>query len=151
MKLNYNFLVYCMLTASFTSTSFAQEEIEMENDKREKGMAMVGKLFAGTGAGGLTLPEDFGRYTIEHVFGDLWQGEQLSLQERSLATCVTLVALNREAEQKLHFVAARNLEIPREKLEAAITQVAHYAGWPVAVSAFRVLNEVWPVENEDDK
>jgi alkylhydroperoxidase/carboxymuconolactone decarboxylase family protein YurZ len=25
-----------------------------------------------------------------------------------------------------------------------ITHVAHYAGWPVAVSAFRVLDEVWP-------
>jgi len=151
MKLNYKFFVGCLLTACFTVTSFAQEEIEMVNDKREKGLEMVGKLFAGTAAGSLPFPEDFGRYTIEHLFGDVWQGEEMTLQERSLATCVTLVALNREAEQKLHFVAARNLGIPREKLEAAITQVAHYAGWPVAVSAFRVLSEVWPAENGDSE
>jgi len=151
MKLNYKLLVSCILTVTFTMTSFAQEEKEMVNDRREKGMAMVEKLFAGTAAGGLPFPEDFGRYTIEHLFGDVWQGEEMNLQERSLATCVTLVALNREAEQHLHFVAARNLGIPREKLEAAITQVAHYAGWPVAVSAFRVLAEVWPAETEDDK
>jgi alkylhydroperoxidase/carboxymuconolactone decarboxylase family protein YurZ len=29
-----------------------------------------------------------------------------------------------------------------------ITHAAHYAGWPVAASAFRVLAEVWP-EVED--
>jgi alkylhydroperoxidase/carboxymuconolactone decarboxylase family protein YurZ len=47
----------------------------------------------------------------------------------------------------LHFVGARNVGIPREKLEAAITHVAHYAGWPVAMTAFRVLNEVWPADD----
>jgi len=53
------------------------------------------------------------------------------------------VALAREREQLLHFRAARNLGIPREKLEAMIAHVAHYAGWPVAVSAARVLDTVW--------
>ena len=101
------------------------------SDKREKGMAMVGKLLEGTGAGGIPLPEKFSTYTIEHLFGDLWQGDDLALADRSFATCVTLIALNRESEQKLHFVGARNVGIPREKLEAAITHVAHYAGWPV--------------------
>ena len=117
------------------------------SDKREKGMAMVGKLLEGTGAGGIPLPEKFSSYTIEHLFGDLWQGDDLALADRSFATCVTLIALNRESEQKLHFVGARNVGIPREKLEAAITHVAHYAGWPVAMTAFRVLNEVWPADD----
>ena len=38
---------------------------------------------------------------------------------------------------------AAYLGIPRAKLEELITHVAHYAGWPAAVSAFRVLDEVW--------
>lgn len=120
------------------------------SDKREKGMAMVGKLLEGTGAGGLPLPEKFSTYTIEHLFGDLWQGDDLALADRSFATCVTLIALNRESEQKLHFVGARNVGIPREKLEAAITHVAHYAGWPVAMTTFRELNEVWPTADENE-
>ena len=44
---------------------------------------------------------------------------------------------------RLHFRGARNLGIERSKIEAMITHVAHYAGWPVAVSALRVLGEVW--------
>jgi len=35
----------------------------------------------------------------------------------------------------------------REQLEAMITHAAHYAGWPVAASAFRVLAEVWPADD----
>jgi alkylhydroperoxidase/carboxymuconolactone decarboxylase family protein YurZ len=115
------------------------------NDRQTKGMQMIGKLLAGTGAGGMPLPEKFRQYTVEHLFGEVWQGDDLSLQDRSFATCMVLIALNREAEMRLHFVGAKNVGIPREKLEAAITHVVHYAGWPVGMTAFKVLNEVWPV------
>jgi 4-carboxymuconolactone decarboxylase len=83
------------------------------------------------------------RHTMTHLFGDVWQGGDLTLEERSLITCTVLVALGRENEQRLHFRGARNLGIERQKLEAVMTHVAHYAGWPVAVSALRVLAEVW--------
>ena len=111
-------------------------------DKIEKGTAVIEKLFGAT-AGGNPMPDDFARMTVEHLFGDLWNRPGLQIEERSIITCTVLVALGRENEQRLHFRGARNLGIPREKLEEVITHVAHYAGWPVAVSAFRVLSEVW--------
>ncbi|GAB5459165.1 MAG: hypothetical protein Hens3KO_21950 [Henriciella sp.] len=117
-----------------------------EQEKFAKGMALAQKLFPET-EGGPGLPLDFMRHTVGHLFGDVWQGEGLELKQRSLITCTVLVALNREAEQRLHFVGAKNLGIPRTEIEAMITHVAHYAGWPVSVSAFRVLNEVWPKED----
>ena len=113
------------------------------NDKRQRGIELAQKLFAGASTG-VRMPKTLQRFTFEHLFGDVWQGDDLSLEERSLLTCTTLVALNREAEQHLHFVGARNLGIPREKIEGMIAHVAHYAGWPCAASASRVLNEVWP-------
>ena len=112
------------------------------SSKAEKGALVVEKLF-GSAAGGTPMPEGFRQMTIEHLFGDVWNRPGLEITERSLVTCTVLVALGRENEQRLHFRGARNLGIPREKLEELITHVAHYAGWPVAVSAFRVLNEVW--------
>ena len=66
-----------------------------------------------------------------------------------MVTCVALVDLGKEAEQRAHFKGARNLGIPREKLEDMIIHVTHYAGWPAGVSAIRVLNEVWPVDDDD--
>lgn len=83
------------------------------------------------------------RYTIDHLFGDVWQNDDLELTQRSLITCAVLVALGRESEQYLHFRGARNLGIERSTLEAMLTHVAHYAGWPVAASGSRVLDEVW--------
>jgi alkylhydroperoxidase/carboxymuconolactone decarboxylase family protein YurZ len=36
--------------------------------------------------------------------------------------------------------------VERAKLVGVITHAAHYAGWPSAVGALRVLQEVWPDE-----
>jgi 4-carboxymuconolactone decarboxylase len=121
-----------------------------EPSATEKGIAIVRRLF-GAAAGGSPLPADFGRITVEHLFGNVWTRPGLALEERSLATCAVLVALARESEQRLHFRGARNLGIPRAKLEELIMHVAHYAGWPVAVSAFRVLDEVWKAMDAETK
>jgi 4-carboxymuconolactone decarboxylase len=124
----------------------------MSESKIEKGQALVGKLFAGAAGGPrVPMPADFQRYSMEHLFGDVWQGKDLSLQERSLITCTVLVALNREHEERAHFRGARNLGIPRQKLEAMITHVAHYAGWPVAATAMRVLDETWSQMDKEAK
>lgn len=117
----------------------------MTDDKADKGLAMLRKLF-GENVTAPDFPEDLKRYTVEHLFGDVWQGAGLTTEERSLLTCTVLVALGREAEQRIHFRGARNLGIPRGKIEAMLAHVAHYAGWPVAVSANRALDEVWPAK-----
>ena len=93
------------------------------------------------------FPDRFRDYSLEHVFGDVWQGDGLSLEERSLVTCAMLTALAREPEQRFHFAAAKRLGIPREKIEDMIIHAAHYAGWPNAVGALRSLSEAWPEED----
>ena len=118
----------------------------MDNTKRERGTALVQRLFEGAKGGGGRMPAALADYTSEHLFGDVWQQEDLTLEERSLITCTILVALYRENEQHVHFVGAKNLGIPRAKIEAMITHAAHYAGWPCAATASKVLNEVWPAE-----
>ena len=118
----------------------------MSESNRDKGKALARTILKGTPPGA-RVPKKWVNYSIDHLFGDVWQGEELDFQQRSMITCATLVALNREAEQEIHFRAARNLGLEREALEAVIIHVAHYAGWPCGASAFRVLNEVWPEED----
>ncbi len=122
----------------------------MSDSRRERGLAVLQRLFKGR-TSGVPLPRDFGAMTVDHVFGDVWSRPGLAIEERSLLTCAVLVALGREAEQQLHFRGARNLGIPRERVEEVVTHVAHYAGWPVAVSAFRVLDEVWKQMDAEEK
>ena len=103
-----------------------------DEEKRKKGIAFFKKLVAGqerpANAVKNAMPEKFTRYTMEHLFGDVWQGEELPLELRSLLTCTILVALNREAEQRIHFSGAKNLGVERAQLEAMIIHAAHYAG-----------------------
>lgn len=112
-------------------------------DKREAALAFMGKLTQGARPAG-DVPKRFARMSVDHLFGEVWLGEDLEQAERSLLTCAMLVVLNREVEMRIHFTGARNLGVERKKLEEMIIHAAHYAGWPVAVAAFRALNEVWP-------
>jgi 4-carboxymuconolactone decarboxylase len=119
-----------------------------EPSKRDKGREIVNKLFKDGPVGDLVpMPKRFRQFTVDHVFGDVWQGEDLEITERSLITCAMLVAMNREDEMCVHFIGAKNLGHPREKIEELITHAAHYAGWPAAISGFRALAEVWPPED----
>jgi Carboxymuconolactone decarboxylase family len=95
-----------------------------DEEKRKKGIAFFKKLTEGqprnpSSGGRPAVPSAFSRYTMEHLFGDVW---------------------------RIHFPGAKNLGVKREQLEAMITHAAHYAGWPCAATAMRVLGEVWPAE-----
>ena len=86
---------------------------------------------------------------IDMLYGTIWsRTEQLSLEERSMITLTVLVALNRENELKSHLRGAKNLGITKEKIEEMILHVAHYSGFPTAVSASQLLNKVWDEEKE---
>ena len=120
-----------------------------DEERFDRGRQLAQRLLAGAPAG-RRMPKEMTRYTMAHLFGDVWQGEDLDLEQRSLITCTVLVALGREPEQRLHFRGARNLGIDREKLEALLIHVGHYAGWPVAVSALRTLDAVWEEMDAQD-
>lgn len=122
---------------------------ESDEKKLKKGMEVVEKLnFLSKAGSGIS--DDFRAHTIENLFGTVWTRPGLELEERSMITLAGLIALNRENELKLHFRGARNLGFSREKLEEIIFHLAHYAGWPNAVSSSNVLDEVWlEMDNEN--
>ena len=115
---------------------------DVDQNRFDEGRALAARLFAGAPPGG-RLPREMMRHTMGHVFGDLWQDDRLTLEQRSLVTCTILTALGKEAELRLHVRGARNLGIERDTLEAMMLHSSHYAGWPTGVAASRVLAEVW--------
>ena len=95
------------------------------------------------------VSKDLLRQIIDMLYGTIWsRTEQLSLQERSMITLTVLVALNRENELKSHLRGAKKLGITKEKIEEMILHIAHYSGFPTAVSANQLLNKVWDEEKE---
>ena len=95
------------------------------------------------------VSKDLLKQIIDMLYGTISsRTEQLSHQERSMITLTVLVALNRENELKSHLRGAKNLGITKEKIEEMILHVAHYSGFPTAVSASQLLNKVWDEEKE---
>ena len=95
------------------------------------------------------VSKDLLNQIIDMLYGTIWsRTEQLSLQERSMITLTVLIALNRENELKSHLRGAKNLGITKEKIEEMILHVAHYSGFPTAVSASQLLNKIWDEEKE---
>jgi len=77
------------------------------------------------------------------LYGDVWERPQLSKRDRSLVTVSALVAMNRPDQLRSHLAMARANGVTQEELVEAITHLAFYSGWPNAVTAIAVAEEVF--------
>jgi 4-carboxymuconolactone decarboxylase len=73
--------------------------------------------------------------TEDVLFGDVWERPQLSKRDRSLITCVALVATGKTEQMDFHFPNAIKNGVTHEELVEMITHLAFYVGWPNAMSA----------------
>ncbi|HEY2590537.1 MAG TPA: carboxymuconolactone decarboxylase family protein [Steroidobacteraceae bacterium] len=76
------------------------------------------------------------------LFDDVWERKELSKRDRSLITCAVLTALYRPEQLRFHVRLALTNGVQKEELAELITHVAFYAGWPSAVSAAQIADEV---------
>lgn len=111
----------------------------------EKGKAAMQRLFGRT-PDDAALASDFMQVTVGNLFGDIWSRPGLALEERSMITIAALTVLGRENELKTHLGGAKNIGIPREKVEEMMLHLAHYGGWPTGVAGLRKVAEVYGKE-----
>ncbi len=87
-----------------------------------------------------------GRLRDDVLFGDVWEGDDLTKRDRSLITVAVLTALYRTEELRGHMRRALDNGVTKEELFGLITHLAFYAGWPTAVNAGRVALEIFDDE-----
>ncbi len=120
-----------------------------DNERAQRGNEMRIKLFG-------VAPEpsenfkDIMDVTVEHLFGDIWTRDGLALRDRSLITVATLIALNREAQLRVHLRGALNVGVGREEIKEMIIHLAHYAGWPAAMTAMKIADEIFKERDGDE-
>ncbi len=83
-----------------------------------------------------------GSFAQDFVLGDLWSRPQLSRRDRSMIVVAFLATLGSEEELRIHFQGAMNHGLTRTELEELLLHVAAYAGFPTALPAARILDEV---------
>ena len=89
----------------------------------------------------------FADLTEDFLFGQIWEGPELSKRDRSFITVAALVALNRTAELPLHLKRARRNGVTWEELKEIILHLAFYAGWPCAFSGLIAAKATFEEEN----
>jgi 4-carboxymuconolactone decarboxylase len=77
------------------------------------------------------------------VYPDIWERPGLSKRDRSLITLAALTALYRPDQLKGHTERALANGVTKEEIGELITHLAFYAGWPSAMSAAKVLKQVF--------
>jgi 4-carboxymuconolactone decarboxylase len=87
--------------------------------------------------------EDFQRFITRYAWGEVWAGEGLPRHTRSLVTIALMIALNREAELRLHLRAAQRNGVTKEEIKELLLHCAIYCGLPAANSAFHIAEEVF--------
>ena len=77
------------------------------------------------------------------VYPDIWERPGLSKRDRSLITVAALMAMYRPEQLKGHTERALANGVTKEEIGEIITHLAFYAGWPSAMSAAKVVKQVF--------
>jgi 4-carboxymuconolactone decarboxylase len=82
------------------------------------------------------------------AFGEVWARPELGRRDRSLAVIAILTSLGTVDELRFHVPAGLRHGLTGAEVEAAITHLALYAGFPRAVEAMRVARAAIPPPDE---
>ena len=94
------------------------------------------------------LAPKFAELNDDVLFGEVWsRTDKLSLKERSIVTVTCLISRGIiDNSLKSHLLNAKNNGVSKEEMVELITQLAFYAGWPLAWAAFPLIRETYKDE-----
>ena len=87
------------------------------------------------------ITADFQAFITRYAWGEIWTRPGLNHHSRSLITLAMLIALNREAEFKMHVRAAFNNGVTVDEIKEVVMHSALYCGLPAANAAFHAAME----------
>ncbi|MEO0330007.1 MAG: 4-carboxymuconolactone decarboxylase [Pseudomonadota bacterium] len=92
--------------------------------------------------------KSFQELITENAWGNVWQGNQFSLRERSIVTLALLASLGHWEEFQMHVRASKNTGATKDDIREVLMHVAIYAGVPTANKGFKLAKLVFA---EDDQ
>ena len=118
-----------------------------EQTRYEKGLTKLAEISGQAGHDVVAPLGDLGRYIVEFGYGDIFSRPGLSVREREMATVALLTAMGgREPQLRVHILAALKAGITAEEVKEVIIQTVPYAGFPTAINATNLLNQILVTE-----
>jgi 4-carboxymuconolactone decarboxylase len=88
-------------------------------------------------------------FTDEVLFGDVWRRPELSPRDRSLVTISVLIATGKPNQLQGHLGQALTNGVQPVEASGVLAHLAVYCGWPSAVSALEVYDQVYTARKVD--
>jgi len=88
-------------------------------------------------------------YTDNVLFGEVWERPGLAKRDRSLVTIASLIAGGRSAQLTSHLRIGLGNGLKPVEIAEILTHMGFYAGWPNAVSAVVVAQDVFKAQGVD--
>jgi len=85
--------------------------------------------------------------TDDVLYGDVWRRSELSPRDRSLVTISILIATGKPAQLTGHLGRALDNGVRPSEASGLLAHLAVYCGWPSAVSALDVYDQVYTARN----
>lgn len=86
------------------------------------------------------LDPTLARWADDHIFGDVWAGDELAFRDRVLVAITALAALGRRNQLRNYLHGALQADWSPEELREALKMLTVYAGFPVAIEALVELD-----------
>jgi 4-carboxymuconolactone decarboxylase len=122
------------------------------DDRLARGMKTALELFTPKSTGKPRPPsfqypaeiaQDWNKFSISTVMGDVWGRPGLDPKQRAMITIGVLTALDKPEQLRSYITAGLNVGLTREEICEIILQISVYAGFPSAIQGFGVANEVF--------
>lgn len=127
---------------------------EFETDQFKKGLAIRREVLGDAyversvaAADDVSAPLQ--KLITEWCWGEIWSRPNLERRMRSVLNLGMTMALNRQAEFKLHLRGALNNGVTRDEVVEIVLQGAIYCGAPASLDAMRMVQAVFKEMDEE--
>ena len=126
----------------------------MSNDRYERGLEKIKRIYGESW--NLEFLDDISpelrRYTVEFLFGDIYNEEKLDARSRQIAIVAALTTLgNTNMPLKIHINGALNVGCSRKEIVEIMNEITVYAGFPAAVNGLSIAREVFKERDKKGK
>jgi 4-carboxymuconolactone decarboxylase len=111
--------------------------VNSDPERRRTGLETMAEVYGWEVSDG---PGDYFHYTVEHLFGEIWQRPGLSMRDRRLLLIGLLVGTGAFDVIPIQLGGAlANDELDEESAREIVVFLAHYAGWPAGAKLYTMV------------
>jgi 4-carboxymuconolactone decarboxylase len=116
---------------------------EVQSEQQPQPSSQQQGTTAASGALQQKIAPGLARFTDDVLFGDVWKRPELSPRDRSLVTISVLIATGKPAPLAGHLGRALDNGVQASEASGLLAHLAIYCGWPSAISALDVYEQVY--------